>query len=78
LVAEFLADLQSRFAEEAAGRGVNLVTYHERRAEFEAVFLPPLEAAELSFKRSPTAEGLAEERRFFYVGVTRASRHLEI
>jgi DNA helicase II / ATP-dependent DNA helicase PcrA len=78
-VADFLADLQSRFGEESAGRGVNLLTYHRAKGlEFEVVFLPRLEEGELPFKRSRLAEELAEERRLLYVGMTRAKRHLEI
>ncbi len=78
-VAEFLADLQSRFAEESAGRGVNLLTYHRAKGlEFDAVFLPRLEEGELPFKRAKLGEALAEERRLLYVGMTRAKRYLEI
>jgi DNA helicase II / ATP-dependent DNA helicase PcrA len=78
-VAEFLADLQSRFGEEASGRGVNLLTYHRAKGlEFEVVFLPRMEDGELPFKRSKFAEALAEERRLLYVGMTRPKRYLEI
>jgi DNA helicase-2/ATP-dependent DNA helicase PcrA len=78
-VAEFLADLQSRFGEESEGRGVNLLTYHRAKGlEFDAVFLPRLEENELPFKRATFGEALAEERRLLYVGMTRAKRILEI
>ena len=78
-VADFLADLQSRFGEESQGRGVNLLTYHRAKGlEFEVVFLPRLEEGELPFKRSRTGEALAEERRLLYVGMTRAKQYLEI
>jgi ATP-dependent DNA helicase UvrD/PcrA len=78
-VAEFLADLESRFSEESAGRGVNLLTYHRAKGlEFDAVFLPRLEEGELPFKRARLGEALAEERRLLYVGMTRAKRYLEI
>jgi DNA helicase-2/ATP-dependent DNA helicase PcrA len=78
-VAEFLADLEGRFGEEPAGRGVNLLTYHRAKGlEFEAVFLPRLEGGELPFKLARGAEALAEERRLLYVGMTRAKRYLEI
>jgi DNA helicase II / ATP-dependent DNA helicase PcrA len=78
-VAEFLADLQSRFGEESAGRGVNLLTYHRAKGlEFAVVFLPRLDEGELPFKLARTAEALAEERRLLYVGMTRAKRHLEL
>jgi DNA helicase II / ATP-dependent DNA helicase PcrA len=78
-VAEFLADLQGRFGEESAGRGVNLLTYHRAKGlEFDVVFLPRLEEGELPFKRARFGEALAEERRLLYVGITRAKRHVEI
>jgi DNA helicase-2/ATP-dependent DNA helicase PcrA len=78
-VAEFLADLQTRFGEESAGRGVNLLTYHRAKGlEFDAVFLPRLEEGELPFKLARSGEALAEERRLLYVGMTRAKRHLEL
>ena len=78
-VADFLADLESRFGEESTGRGVNLLTYHRVKGlEFEVVFLPRLEEGELPFKRARLGEALAEERRLLYVGMTRAKRHLEI
>jgi DNA helicase II / ATP-dependent DNA helicase PcrA len=78
-IGEFLADLESRFGEESAGRGVNLLTYHRAKGlEFDAVFLPRLEEGELPFKRARLGEALAEERRLLYVGMTRAKRYLEI
>jgi DNA helicase-2/ATP-dependent DNA helicase PcrA len=78
-VAEFLADLESRFGEVSTGRGVNLLTYHRAKGlEFEVVFLPRLEEGELPFKRARFREALAEERRLLYVGMTRAKQHLEI
>jgi DNA helicase-2/ATP-dependent DNA helicase PcrA len=74
-VANFVADLQARFGEEAQGRGVNLLTYHRAKGlEFDAVFLPNLVEGELPFKRAD----VEEERRLFYVGMTRAKRHLEL
>jgi DNA helicase II / ATP-dependent DNA helicase PcrA len=74
-VADFAADLQACFGEEARGRGVNLLTYHRAKGlEFEAVFLPNLVEGELPFKRAD----VDEERRLFYVGMTRAKRHLEL
>ena len=78
-VAQFLADLDSRFGAESQGRGVNLLTYHRAKGlEFEVVFLPRVEEGEIPFKLSKSADAKAEERRLFYVGMTRAKRHLEI
>ena len=72
--ADFVKELQYRFAGEG-GRGVNLLTYHRAKGlEFEAVFLPMLVAGELPFKRSDEDE----ERRLFYVGLTRAKRYLYV
>lgn len=72
--ADFVKELQYRFAGEG-GRGVNLLTYHRAKGlEFEAVFLPNLVVGELPFRRSDEDE----ERRLFYVGLTRAKRHLYV
>jgi DNA helicase-2/ATP-dependent DNA helicase PcrA len=74
---DFVATLRRRFGPEADTGGVNLLTYHRAKGlEFEAVFLPRLQDGELPFRRATHTEGLAEERRLFYVGVTRAKRHL--
>jgi DNA helicase-2/ATP-dependent DNA helicase PcrA len=74
---DFVADVEARFGRDGAGRGVNLLTYHRAKGlEFEAVFLPRLNEGELPFKRAQTTEQISEERRLFYVGVTRAKTHL--
>jgi DNA helicase-2/ATP-dependent DNA helicase PcrA len=76
--ADFVKDLQDRFGG-GEGRGVNLATFHRAKGlEFEAVFLPRLEDGELPFKRSKSTDAIAEERRLFYVGITRAKTHLAI
>jgi DNA helicase-2/ATP-dependent DNA helicase PcrA len=76
-VAGFLADLQQRFAREAEGRGVQLLTYHRAKGlEFDAVFLPRIEEKEMPFVYARAPEAVEEERRLFYVGITRARRHL--
>ncbi|HYN37558.1 MAG TPA: 3'-5' exonuclease, partial [Actinomycetota bacterium] len=77
--ADFVADIGARFGTEGEGRGVNLLTYHRAKGlEFEAVFLPRVEEGELPFKRSRSDEAITEERRLFYVGITRAKSHLAI
>ena len=74
---EFAADLERRFGAHGEGRGVHLLTYHRAKGlEFEAVFLPLLQEGELPIRQAKTPEALAEERRLFYVGLTRAKRHV--
>jgi DNA helicase-2/ATP-dependent DNA helicase PcrA len=68
----FVELLHERFGE-SAGRGVHLLTLHRAKGlEWEAVLLPRLEEGELPVRRGD----VAEERRLFYVGLTRAKRHL--
>ncbi|MEP7335921.1 MAG: 3'-5' exonuclease, partial [Actinomycetota bacterium] len=77
-VAEFVGDLRARFSSGSAG-GVHLLTYHRAKGlEFDAVFLPRLDSRELPSKRAKSDGELAEERRLFYVGITRARRHLTL
>ena len=76
-IAGFVADLVRRFAPEEDGRGIQILTYHRSKGkEFDAVFLPRLEERELPFSLAKSAEEQAEERRLFYVGITRARCHL--
>jgi DNA helicase-2/ATP-dependent DNA helicase PcrA len=44
--------------------------------EFDAVFLPRLQAGELPFRSGRNVASEEEERRLLYVGITRARRHL--
>ena len=74
----FVDELRRRFDPGGEGaRGVHLLTLHRAKGlEFEAVFLPRLEAKELPSRQARSAEQLAEERRLLYVGLTRAKRVL--
>jgi ATP-dependent DNA helicase UvrD/PcrA len=73
----FLAELEHRFAVQQQGRGVQLMTFHRAKGlEFDAVFLPRLLDGELPYKARRTEADPEEERRLFYVGLTRARRHL--
>ena len=73
----FVAELTERFHTEKSGRGVQLLTYHRAKGlEFDAVFLPRLLDRELPFRSQRAAADPEEERRLFYVGITRARTHL--
>ncbi len=77
-----LADLERRAAgeESSAGDGVELVTYHRAKGlEWDAVFLPMLEEGSLPIRQALDDDvALDEERRLFYVGITRARVHLAL
>ena len=77
---EFVADLERRFGSDGPERrGVHLLTLHGAKGlEFEAVFLPHVEEKELPIKLAKHDHEIAEERRLFYVGMTRAKGYLAI
>jgi DNA helicase II / ATP-dependent DNA helicase PcrA len=76
-IGDYFALLDDRFGPSAAGRGVQLLTYHRAKGlEFEAVFLPRLEENELPARKAKEPDDVAEERRLLYVGITRAKRFL--
>jgi DNA helicase II / ATP-dependent DNA helicase PcrA len=78
-IADFVANLQSRFGEGGEARGVHLLTLHRAKGlEFDAVFLPRVEERELPSRLARRAADVAEERRLLYVGMTRARRYLTI
>ena len=46
--------------------------------EYPIVFLPDCNEGKVPHKKAITKEEIEEERRMFYVAMTRAKRHLEI
>jgi len=77
---DFIADLEERFSSRGVDRlGVHLLTLHGAKGlEFDAVFIPRLEEKELPIRQAKQPREIAEERRLFYVGLTRAKRYLAL
>jgi DNA helicase-2/ATP-dependent DNA helicase PcrA len=74
----FVAELERRYGDRGeARRGVHLLTLHGAKGlEFDAVFVARVEEKELPTRLAKAPDEIAEERRLFYVGLTRAKRHL--
>lgn len=74
-----LTDLLDEKAEKEA-RGVTLISFHSSKGlEFPVVFIAGTEDDILPHKKSSgSEEGIEEERRLFYVGITRAMNELYI
>ena len=72
-----LTDLMKE-KEEKGGRGVTLISFHSSKGlEFPVVFIVALEENILPHKKSVQMnEDIEEERRLFYVGITRAMNEL--
>lgn len=78
-VSDFVRHLRERFESESSRDAVQLMTYHSAKGlEFEVVFLPQVEDREIPYWRALEEDKVAEERRLFYVGLTRAKRELYV
>lgn len=66
-------------ASAAEQTGVQLITMHACKGlEYDYVFLPDCNEGKVPHKRAKTQEEVEEERRMFYVAMTRAKEKLEI
>lgn len=61
----------------AAGKGVRILTYHASKGlEFACVIMPDLNEGSVPHRKAVSEKELEEERRMFYVGMTRAREKL--
>ena len=59
--------------------GVHVITMHACKGlEYPVVFLPDCNEGKVPHKKAASSEEIEEERRMFYVAMTRAKKHLEI
>ncbi len=80
-LAELAAELEARREVQHApdGQGVTLSTLHAAKGlEWTAVAIMGAQEGTLPFSLATTPEQVAEERRLFYVGITRAREHLRV
>ncbi len=78
-LAQLVAELEQRSEAQHAPtvEGVTLASLHAAKGlEWDAVFLVGLTDGTLPIQHADTPEAVEEERRLFYVGVTRARRRL--
>jgi superfamily I DNA/RNA helicase len=78
-LAETALDREHEEEPDESADGVTLITFHAAKGlEFAQVFLIGLEEGLLPHNRSKLEGNLDEERRLFYVGITRAKRNLTV
>ena len=79
-IQEYSEELNRQSREnEQAKEGVVVSTMHSTKGlEFERVFLPDVNEDIIPHKKSMKEEDIEEERRLFYVAVTRAKKYLHI
>ncbi|MBV7363548.1 ATP-dependent DNA helicase UvrD2 [Actinomycetaceae bacterium TAE3-ERU4] len=80
-ITSIIAELKERATAQHAPtvEGVTLSTLHAAKGlEWEAVFLVGVNEKSLPISMATTTAEIEEERRLFYVGITRAKRHLQI
>lgn len=69
----------NKYNERNINDGINIMTYHSSKGlEFVNVILPELNQGTVPSKTAKSIEGIEEERRLFYVAMTRAKDNLFI
>ena len=82
-LSDFLSDItlddSGLLGKEDTDNAVNILTIHRSKGlEWDNVYLPAVEQDIFPDRKSVDIEDIEEERRLFYVGVTRARDYLQI
>jgi len=78
-IQEYSQELQSQKQERSKGGGILISTIHSVKGlEYQAVFIPDANEGILPHKRAVLPAEIEEERRLFYVALTRAKTYLHI
>lgn len=78
-VTEYCARMREKKADRTDADGVQILTLHGAKGlEFPAVFIPQLMEGLLPYRKAVLEADIEEERRLFYVGMTRAKDRLWI
>ncbi len=78
-IEEYTDALKQKGKQEKGGSGVHLMTLHAAKGlEFDTVFLIQANEGHIPYQKALSEAGEEEERRLFYVGMTRAEEVLKI
>ena len=84
-ISDFIKNIKEEQYEEALKsskeekEGVHIITMHACKGlEYQTVFLPDCNEGKVPHKKAVSSEELEEERRMFYVAMTRAKSYLEV
>ena len=77
-IAEYRRQMEEEYLKrEQQQEGVRILSLHSAKGlEFDTVFLPQLYEGSLPYKKAVLPADIEEERRLFYVGMTRAKNEL--
>lgn len=76
---EYKVELKQQERQKEDWDAVELATLHSSKGlEYEVVFLTDVNEGVIPYKKAVLEEDIEEERRMFYVGMTRAKKHLHI
>ena len=77
-IEKYREQVQEKYKNRAAKKtGVSILTYHGAKGlEYDVVFMPDLIEGSIPYKKAVLDSDLEEERRLFYVGMTRARKQL--